>query len=195
VRLTEVYAGRVNVDQAVFRVSDNFFLLADLPAAGKTDDLPTDMLYEVYKEILAYTDFDFILIDTPAGASAEVIECSRFADMVNIVITDEPTSLIDAYALVKILLEYIPLKKINLLVNNVIDLEDADEITTKLNLATEKFLGLKLDLMGFVPYDRAVRQSIIHQELFTNSNNACEVNESVEKIADKLSSIISVSET
>jgi flagellar biosynthesis protein FlhG len=194
IRLTEVYAERVSVDQAIFRVAENFYLLADLPAAGKNENIPPGKLREVYNEILARTEMDFILIDTPAGASDEVIECCEFADLANIVITDEPTSLIDAYALIKILLGMVPPEKINLLVNNVIDMEDADEITTKLNLATEKFLGLKLHLSGFVPYDRVVRQSIIRQELFTNSDAGSEVSEAVEKIADKFSSLISVSE-
>ncbi|MFW5701900.1 MAG: P-loop NTPase, partial [Bacteroidota bacterium] len=160
VRMSDVYAGHVSVEDAMFRVRKNFRLLADLPASGRHEDFEPQEIRKIYNEILAFTEMDFILIDTPAGASDEVIECCRLADFVNVVITDEPTSLIDAYALIKILLGMTPPERIRMLVNNVIDMEDADEISTKLNRATGKFLGLELDLVGFVPYDRVVRQSI-----------------------------------
>lgn len=186
VRLRDVYAGKIRFDQAVFRVSDNLDLLADLPASGSSEEFNTSALEEVRNQIVRSEKYDIVLLDTPAGASLEVLQCCSFADLVSIMITDEPTSLLDAYGLVKILLQFIDTQKIKLLVNNVIDMEDADEISYKLNLATENFLKVQLGYMGFIPYERIVRQSILQQELFSIIEPESEVSKAIEKISDTM---------
>jgi flagellar biosynthesis protein FlhG len=186
VRLSEVYLGKVSLEQAIYSINENLDLLADTPAAGNRTFSETSNLISVYENILSDTNYDFVLIDTPAGGSDEVLQCCNFADLVSIVVTDEPTSLLDAYGLIKLLLPIIDKDYINLLVNDVIDYEDADEITHKLNLATRKFLGVEFNVLGFVSYDRMVRQSILKQQLFTISEPNSEVSKSVEKIAKNI---------
>jgi len=102
------------------------------------------------------------------------------------VITDEPTSLLDAYGLIKILMPYIETEKIMFLVNNVIDIEDANDISRKLNLATENFLKIELEYLGYIPYDRTVRQSILRQELFTSLYPEAEVSKSIDSISKSI---------
>lgn len=184
VRLTDVYSGKVAPSSALFSIHENLQLLADMPAAGKSEVFQASDLQEVCNSLIADTDFDIILIDTPAGGSYEVLQCAVISDLIAVVITDEPTSLLDAYGLIKIILPYIDTDSINLLVNNVIDSEDADEITKKLNLATGNFLDIELDYLGFVPYDRVVRQSILRQELFVDAYPEAEVSKAIVSIGD-----------
>ncbi len=186
VRLNDVYLGNINVDQAFYRVNNNLTLLADMPAGGSINGYDDDIIIETYKSIFLENEFDFIIIDTPAADGNEVLECCSFSDQVSIVVTDEPTSLLDAYGLVKILLQYIDIEKLNLFVNNVIDWEDADDISSKLNKATENFLGTSLEVLGFIPYDRAVRQSIMRQELLLVANGDSEASVALDKIAEKI---------
>lgn len=186
IRLDDVYNGNVSVKKAAYKIKENLFLLADKPASGFVNNYNQPVIVSLFQELLYETDFDIILIDTPAGAPEEVMHCAAISDLVNIVITDEPTSLLDAYGLIKILLEYIGKDKINLLLNNVIDLDDADEIAFKLNLAAENFLGFKLEVAGFVPYDRVVRQSILRQELFTETHPQAEASEFVMSLAERM---------
>ena len=186
VRLNDVYLGNVLPETAMFRIKDNLRLLAGLPASGGHEQYDEMILIDTFKNIISETDLDVILIDTPAGDSDEVLQCCSFSDMINVVITDEPTSLLDAYGLIKILMQFIDLDKLSLLVNNVIDWEDADEISGKLNLATKNFLDLEFNVVGFVPYDRSVRQSILYQEPFYNSFPESETTKAVNKITEKL---------
>jgi flagellar biosynthesis protein FlhG len=179
VRMNQVYSGEINLSNAIFRISERLHLLADMPATGKLESFPTSVIFDVYQELIKTTDYDIIIIDTPAGNSYEVIECCNISDLIGIVINDEPTSLLDAYGLIKILKNNTGTDNIRLIVNNVIDWEDADEISTKLNLATEKFLDSRLGVLGYVPYDRAVRQSILRQELFVIMFPDSEVSKSV----------------
>jgi flagellar biosynthesis protein FlhG len=185
-RLSEVYSGMISLKNAVFPITTNLSLLADTPATGTNFFHDRNEIIECYKQIINDTDFDIVLIDTPAGASYEVFECCNISDLTAIVITDEPTSLLDAYALIKIIKQQNDIDKISLLVNNVIDWEDAEDISKKLNLATEKFLGVAFDVLGFVPYDRTVRQSILSQELFIIDNYDSEVSKAIRLVAGNI---------
>ncbi|HYF04469.1 MAG TPA: P-loop NTPase [Patescibacteria group bacterium] len=164
-RLSDVYAGRVSVDKILYPISPSLRLLADRQAPGfDPKDVAPHIVY-VVKEMSQLTPpAGLIIIDTPAGVSDEVIQCCALADKIAIVITDEPTSLLDAYGLLKILLPYTSTDNFVLIVNNIIDAEDASEIAKKMNMVTEKFLKITIPMLGFIPYDRAVRQSIIRQE-------------------------------
>lgn len=186
VRLNDVYCGKIDVTQAIFQIKRNFYLLADLPAAGESEKYASNGIIRVYKQLLDLTDFDVIIIDAPAGASRETLQACDISDLTAIVVTDEPTSLLDAYGLIKMLLRNQHYDNINLIVNNVIDWEDAEEISTKLNMATEKFLKYKFSALGFVPYDRVVRMSILQQELFTNSQPESEASRAVRQLCAKL---------
>ncbi|MBM2813499.1 MAG: flagellar biosynthesis protein FlhG [Ignavibacteria bacterium] len=183
-RLKDVFSGMTEVRKAIYQIAPNIALLADKPVSDiSQNDTPMDFS-SVYAELVSCNLFDIIIIDSAAGDAFETLQCSAFSDCISIVVTDEPTSLIDAYGLIKLLSPYIEKKKINLIVNNVIDMEDADEISRKLNMATEKFLGMELDVLGFVPYDRAVRQSIIRQELLTNATPDCEASQAIYHLAE-----------
>jgi flagellar biosynthesis protein FlhG len=84
------------------------------------------------------------------------------------IINDEPSTLLDSYALSKILLNFIIPDKIKIVVNNVIDSDDFEEIYNKLSMVTKKFLKIKFEAIGFIPYQRIIRKSILNQELATN---------------------------
>lgn len=197
IRLSDVYDGIVDIDKAIFEVRENFYLLADHPGSG-LDDIDISISFnDILRDLLFDTDFDVIIIDTPAGVSDITLSSAIVADEVSIVITDEPTSLLDGYGLIKILLNYIGKDKMKLLVNNIIDIDDGKDISRKLNLATEKFLGFAIDVAGLFPYSRIVRQSIVRQELFVEIEPDDEISKSIqdysksmlEKIIDKKSEL------
>ncbi len=186
IRLIDVYRNNLPILNAISKIGDNLDLLADSAASGNySKSIPTPIL-DIYKDLLIDTNYDFVIFDTPAGASEQLIQCSKISDYTVVMITDEPTSLVDAYGLIKILLKFIKREKLYLLINNVIDIEDADDVSHKLNSATEKFLGFTLNQLGFVPYDRLVRISIQRQELFANTNPNDEITKSIKAVSDNL---------
>lgn len=186
IRLNEVYSGNIDLNKAIYKYNSGLDLLAGRPASGNINYQSSESILELYKNLLVETDYDLILIDTPAFSSEDVLQCCNIADRISIIVNDEPTSLLDAYGLLKILLAYIGKEYINLIVNNVIDFEDADEISTKLNLATEKFLKTKLEVVGFIPYDRNVKRSILAQNLFINEFENSEATEYLIKLKNDL---------
>ena len=120
------------------------------------------------------TDADVVLIDTAAGISDMVLYFNTAAQDRLVVVTDEPTSLTDAYALIKILHTRHQERRFRILVNNVPGPAQAKEVYRKLAVAADHFLGgLALDYLGFIPSDPHVNQAVIQQkalvELFPQS--------------------------
>ena len=190
VRLNDVYSGRVNVSNSIFNVENNLYILAGAPADYHDEIDETKSILNIYEEIINQTDFDYIIIDSAAGYTRDILNACLISDYVLVVVTDEPTSLLDAYGLIKILIKSIDLSKINLLINNVIDLEDADEISHKLNLALEKFLKLKINPVGYVPYNRIVRQSILIQELFIKNEPESDVTKAIIELSKQIEDLL-----
>jgi flagellar biosynthesis protein FlhG len=166
VRIPDIIDKEIPITKAICGISENLFILSGRSEQNSEDGDSPDSVMAIYEQLLIHTDFDLILIDTPAGASETVLKCCNIADTTALVVTDEPASLVDAYVLVKLLLPYIQSDYIKVIVNNCIDQEDADDIIEKINLATGKFLGSIFDPIATIPYDRLVRQSILQQKPF-----------------------------
>ncbi len=189
VRAKDIYNKSTKIQNAIFHVNSNLHLIADFPSDNINEEFEIDVLIDIFKYLLLETDYDVIIIDNSAGLSEMMLNLVNFSNLVALVINDEPTALLDGYALTKILLNFIPAEKIKVIVNNVIDNEDFQEISEKLNLVTEKFLKLNFETIGFIPYSRIVRRSIFNHELFTNDSEN-ELKDNFEKIANFLSNFI-----
>ncbi len=133
-------------------------------------------------------DFDFLLVDTGAGISANVIYFNIAAQDIVIVVTPEPTSLTDAYALVKVLATQYAEKHFKVIMNSVAHATEAKESFRRLSLVTEQFLNISLDYLGFIPHDaafsRAVRQQQALLELYPTSLAACCFHDLAEHMLD-----------
>jgi flagellar biosynthesis protein FlhG len=117
---------------------------------------------------------DLLLIDTGAGISANVLYFNLAAQESIIIITPEPTSLTDAYALIKVLATRHQKKHFIILANAVSNEQEAKEVFRKISLVADRFLAsVSLDYLGFIPRDehvlKAVRKQKAVLELFPQS--------------------------
>ncbi len=110
--------------------------------------------------------FDIFLIDTGAGISMNVLFFCVAAHEVMVVVTPEPTSIADAYALIKVLTRDYGEKRFKVLVNSARSEKEALETFSKLSLVAERFLSLSLDYLGYLPYERKVKDAIMSQKGF-----------------------------
>lgn len=130
--------------------------------------------------------FDVILIDTGAGLSQNVISFIMAAEEILLVTTPDPTSITDAYALVKMVSRRDRKKAINIIVNKAKNAKEAAEVLNKLCGVSEKFLSFKLLKMGYILYDENVTKSVKMQKPFCLYNPKCQAAKNIEEIADKL---------
>jgi flagellar biosynthesis protein FlhG len=106
---------------------------------------------------------DFLLIDTAAGISDNVVETVCLAERVALVTSLEPSSVVDAYATAKVLTQASPATEIGVVVNSVRDGDEAGLAFKQLDVAASRFLGRSLRYYGFIAEDRAVRDSVLVQ--------------------------------
>jgi flagellar biosynthesis protein FlhG len=112
---------------------------------------------------------DIILVDTGAGLSENVMSFVMAADEVLLVTTPEPTSITDAYALIKMVANRDREKKIKVIVNRAESTAEANDISNKLMLVADKFLGIALEPLGYILSDDAVIKAVKLQQPFSLS--------------------------
>ncbi|HZP41926.1 MAG TPA: MinD/ParA family protein [Candidatus Binatia bacterium] len=106
---------------------------------------------------------DVLLVDTAAGISGNVLYFTAAAAEALVVITPEPTSLTDAYALVKVLAQRYGRRDFLVAVNMAAGAADAEKAFGRLARVTERFLRVRLEYQGYVPWDDAVGRSVRQQ--------------------------------
>jgi flagellar biosynthesis protein FlhG len=107
--------------------------------------------------------FDYLIVDTAAGISDNVIDAIAIADHVLVVTSLEPTAVVDAYALIKVLSAERPGRDLGLLVNNVCDAAEAQLVFSQLEIASLRFLQRGLEYFGFIAHDPALREAVLLQ--------------------------------
>lgn len=119
------------------------------------------------------SDIDILLIDTAAGISSNVMYFNVAAQEIVIIAAPEPTSITDAYALMKILSLNYGEKYFRVIVNSVKDEREGKEVFKKLSVAADRFLDISIDYLGYIPFDEsittAVRQQKALVELYPSS--------------------------
>lgn len=129
---------------------------------------------------------DFLLIDTSAGISDNVMYFNMVAAQTVVVVTPEPTSLTDAYALIKILYRRHAKKRFSLLINMVKSQEEAKEVYMRLAQATNHFLNLAIDHLGHIFYDENMSRAVKQQRLLAELYPASPSVHCLRAVADKL---------
>ncbi|HPT75247.1 MAG TPA: MinD/ParA family protein [Defluviitaleaceae bacterium] len=129
---------------------------------------------------------DIILIDTGAGLTDSVINFFKAADEIILVTTPEPTSVTDAYSLIKVLCKNNLIPNIKLLVNRVEDDEEGKEIFNKLYRVSKKFLNIEINELGYLPYDKNLIKSVKLQEPVCISFPNSEISRAFRKISYKI---------
>lgn len=133
---------------------------------------------------------DWLLIDTAAGIHDSVVKLLLAAQEVLIVTTPEPTSLVDAYAMVKIVHQRDPGKPLWVLVNNAQNDLEAEETIEQLQAAVHRFLGREVHSLGLIPSDENILRSVRDQkgvlELYPNSPSSIAFRRLAEQLKKKI---------
>jgi flagellar biosynthesis protein FlhG len=131
---------------------------------------------------------DLILIDTGAGISDNVLFFCGSAQETIVIVTSEPTSLADAYALIKILSRDFGKDRFKVLVNMTRSEKEALSTFRKLAIVADKFLNLNIEYLGHLPYEQHVKDAIIAQKsfitLYPNSPFAKKLSILAERVMD-----------
>jgi len=106
---------------------------------------------------------DVLIVDTAAGICESVVRFTQASQHVVVVVCDEPTSITDAYALIKILSRDYDIRRFHILANMTRSPHEGRELFNKLARVADRFLDVTLDYFGTVPYDDYLRKAVRKQ--------------------------------
>lgn len=109
-------------------------------------------------------DIDILVIDTAAGIADSVISFVKAAQEVVVVVCDEPSSITDAYALIKLLNQQHGVQRFRMLANMTSSAAEGNALYKKLLQATDKFLDINLQFAGHIPFDEHLRKAVRQQK-------------------------------
>lgn len=130
--------------------------------------------------------FDFVLIDTAAGIGDAVLWFNAWADASVVIVSPDPTSLTDAYALIKVLATRHGKKTFHLVINSVRSQKEGKEVFEGLRAVLAKFLGIIPHPLGIMPQDSAVVRAIRSRRPFLLEAPESKASLAVLQIADKI---------
>ncbi|MBF0255616.1 MAG: MinD/ParA family protein [Gammaproteobacteria bacterium] len=165
--LSHVIKGEKTITQALSRGPGGLVFVSGGPGDEEMANLSQRVLNRLCESMqeLAWLA-DYLIIDTSAGLSRNTISFTRAADEVLVVTTPEPTAMVDAYALIKTILQGMPEQQLRLLVNMARGEADAVQIIKRLSMVVKSFSGHNLKHAGYLPYDNAVGLGVRKRKSF-----------------------------
>lgn len=109
-------------------------------------------------------DLDVLIVDTAAGISDTVISFSRAVQELIVVVCDEPASITDAYAMIKLLNREYGISRFRILANMTRSAQEGRDLYNKMCLVTDRYLDVMLNYIGSIPYDENMRKAIKRQK-------------------------------
>jgi flagellar biosynthesis protein FlhG len=186
--LGSVIAGRLTLNQAVLTYEEgNFDIIAGRSGSGGLANVPVSRLQVLGDDLnLLAAAYDKVIIDLGAGVERTVRQLTQSVGTCLVVATDEPTSLTDAYAFIKVTHMERPGADIRIVINMANSTREGERTYNTLLKACEGFLKISPPLIGVIRRDNKVRESIKSQSSILTRFPNTEAATDVEKIAEKL---------
>lgn len=186
--LGSIIMGKVPMTQAVLKSPLGFDVIAGRSGSGSLANIPLSRLQLIFDDLqLLATQYDKVIIDLGAGVEKPVRLFAQNAGTLLVVCTDEPTSLTDAYAFIKIISAQNPNIDIQVVINTVGSVKEGERTYATLLKACQGFLKITPKLAGIIRRDMRVRDAIRMQtsilEAFPNADACADV----ENLANALS--------
>lgn len=132
-------------------------------------------------------DVDYFIVDTGAGIGENVLYFNLAAQQRVVVITPEPTSLTDAYALIKVMKQNHGVNDFKILINMAEDESAARKVYSHLTAACDHFLsGVSLDYLGAIPRDPNVRKAVVEQMPYCAADSHAPASRALANVSDLL---------
>jgi flagellar biosynthesis protein FlhG len=131
-------------------------------------------------------EMDCLVIDTAAGITDAVTSFCRASQDVVVVLTDEPSSFTDAYALIKVLSKKYRVTNFNVLCNSVKDKQQGKALFEKFHSVIERFLGISVRHLGTIPYDPLLKVAIQKQKSLVAAKESAPASRGYLEVANKI---------
>jgi len=186
-RFDEVLRRKRNVEEALIRPRPNVSILAgssgeiDYPHMSDSDQRRMIANLKSVEE-----DHELLLIDTAPGLTQEVVGYALQSDLMLVVITPEPTAIMDAYAMMKIVASSGSRAEMGIVVNAARTPLEAEEAAGKLQLAVNHFLKRSVPSLATIPFDLSIHEAVLEQKPVIERSPASPASQSFRILAQRL---------
>ncbi len=164
-----------------------------VPASSGVRSMASMSAAEHVGLIHAFSDLgnslDTLIVDTAAGISDSVISFCRAAQEVVVVVCDEPASITDAYALIKLLNKEYGMSRFRVLSNMVHSAQEARDLYNKLCRVTDRYLDVMLNSLGGIPYDDTLKKAVKGQQAVVQAYPRSRAAQAFKNLAKKVDSL------
>ncbi|MEW6764611.1 MAG: MinD/ParA family protein [Pseudomonadota bacterium] len=129
---------------------------------------------------------DTLIIDTAAGIADSVVSFARAAREVLVVVCDEPASLTDAYAMIKVLSREHGVERFHVIANMTHTQDEGRKLFMKLASVCDRFLDVTLNFLGAVPFDEYLRKAVQRQQPVVEAYNASRAAQAFMQMAERI---------
>lgn len=163
--LADFFAGQASLDDIILTNCDGILLLPGASGVQEITRLGHEQKLALLTELDALTrEMDLVLVDTGSGISDVVTYFTTAAQEIVVIVTPEPASITDAYALVKVLASGHHEKRFWILANNVASATEARRLFDTLSRTALRFLNASLDFLGWIPHDPELMTAVIRSQ-------------------------------
>ncbi len=184
--LNDYFVKKLPLEKIVTEHKQNLFFIFGESGSAQNGSPTKAQLNEFFYELKSSGNFDVIMLDTASGGAPETLNILRFADISVVVATPEPTAVMDAYAIIKlILLDEIRAENL-IIINKAKNKEEARTAFENVQKAVNHFLKIDAEFLGAVPESNEIKKSVYEQKLFSEKISANRASRSFQKITDSL---------
>ncbi len=185
--LHHVFKGICSFEEAIVRGPYGLDVLSGISGLDELVEVSFDDINNLLVASAKLEEkYNYILLDTGAGAAKSIINIITAAGEIIIVLTPEPTSIMDAYSLIKILAAKNYSGVMHLLINQVDKEMEGIKIIDRMIKTVNKYLDVNLNKLGFIPYENNISHSIKIQQPFYKMYPEKAASKALLKIAGKI---------
>ncbi len=184
--LYHVIKGKKKLKDIIIEVPEGIKIIAGASGFQQLANLDVKQRDEFIHSIAELANDDFLIVDTGAGISQNVLSFVMAADEVIVVTTPEPTAITDAYGIIKAIASQSNEKHIKLIVNRAQSVAEGKRVAQRVINIAGQFLNIKVEELGFVYEDLYVPKSVRNQKPFIVSYPNSKASGCVKVIADRI---------
>jgi flagellar biosynthesis protein FlhG len=182
--LEHVLNGQRDIMDIVVEGPAGFKILPSGSGISELSEMSSEQQMRLFRELSRIEDeVDYLFIDTGAGISSNVLRFNASANEIIVIANPEPTSITDAYALMKLLSIKYHIREFGLIANSVADDEEGLEVYSRLNRVCGQFLHVNLNYLGCIPLDKHMRQAVRQQQALLEAFPQAPAARSITRIA------------
>jgi len=184
--LESVITGESKLNEIMIKDYQGIDIIPGSSGVEKIADLSREQTGRLIASFLDLKAYDYFIFDTSAGISSQVLSFCMASHEIILVVTTEPTSLTDAYAMLKVLSKYQYHGPVKVAVNQVKSGKLAKSAYAQLKGTVKKFLSINIEPLGIVGQDNHVRSAVVAQTPFFLLHPDCVASRCIQSITKKL---------